>query len=250
MTVFNILTVRAEKIDGVDEFHWTCPFCNHDTVITEERILLSHTDLTIKNAEGPRRLISMFIVCPNPECRRISLNVSLHVCESGEFSGPKAGELLKQWHLIPASRAKVFPDYVPKPVIDDYNEACLICEGGPKASATLSRRCLQGIIRDFWKVKHGKLVNEIEQIKDKVDSLTWEAIDSVRKVGNIGAHMETDINLIVDVDPNEAELLIGLIETLIRDWYVAREDRKTRLIEIKKIANQKDQVKKGTTKAS
>tara|TARA_R100000900_G_scaffold13099_1_gene11381 strand:+ start:172324 stop:172506 length:183 start_codon:yes stop_codon:yes gene_type:complete len=41
--------------------------------------------------------------------------------------------------------------------------------------------------------------------------------------------MEKDINLIVDVDPNEAELLINLIETLFQDWYVNREERKKRL---------------------
>ncbi len=41
--------------------------------------------------------------------------------------------------------------------------------------------------------------------------------------------MEKDINVIVDVDPDEAELLIGLIETLLREWYVAREERKARM---------------------
>jgi len=29
----------------------------------------------------------------------------------------------------------------------------------------------------------------------------FEAIHGVRKVGNIGAHMEADTNVIVDVDP-------------------------------------------------
>ena len=47
---------------------------------------------------------------------------------------------------------------------------------------------------------------------------TWAAIDAVRRVGNIGAHMEHDINVIVDVEPREAELLIGLVETLFREW--------------------------------
>ena len=45
---------------------------------------------------------------------------------------------------------------------------------------------------------------EIDAIKDKVDPLTWKSIDATRKIGNIGAHMEKDINLIVDVDPKEA----------------------------------------------
>lgn len=232
-----------------NEFHWTCPFCNRDTTITEERLHSTCTDLTISNADGPRRLISRFIICPNPQCKKTTLSVYLHVLEKNQIDMPRTGKCLRQWHLIPASRALAFPDYVPQSIINDYNEACLIQDTSPKASATLSRRCLQGIIRDFWKVKPGRLIDEIEQIKDKIDPLTWEAIDSVRKVGNIGAHMEKDIDLIVDVDPNEAELLIGLIETLIRDWYIACEDRKTRLLKIKQVADQKDQAKKGTVKA-
>lgn len=177
---------------------------------------------------------------------KITLSVSLFTCRRDQLNRPQADKLIKQWHLIPASSAQTLPDYVPNPIVDDYNEACLICEGSPKASATLSRRCLQGIIRDFWKVRPGRLIDEIEQIKDKIDPLTWEAIDSVRKVGNIGAHMEADINVIVDVEPNEAEILIGLIEILIRDWYVSREERKGHLSEVKKIADKKNQAKKGT----
>jgi hypothetical protein len=227
-------------------FNWTCPFCNSDTTITEERIHTNSTALIIPNADGPRRLKSLFIICPNPKCKKITLSVSLYVRKINQLNQPYDGECLHQWQLIPASRALAFPDYIPQVIINDYNEACLIQDKSPKASATLSRRCLQGIIRDFWKIKAGRLADEIEQIKDKTDPLTWEAIDSVRKVGNIGAHMEKDINLIVDVDPNEAKLLIGLIETLIRDWYVAREERKARLLQIKQVADQKDQAKKGT----
>ena len=47
----------------------------------------------------------------------------------------------------------------------------------------------------------------------------------MRKVGNIGAHMEKDINVIVPVDEGEAELLVQLVETLIEDCYVARHKR-------------------------
>ena len=48
----------------------------------------------------------------------------------------------------------------------------------------------------------------------------------VRKIGNIGAHMEADINVIVDVDRNEAQVLIELAELLFEEWYVAAETRK------------------------
>ena len=41
--------------------------------------------------------------------------------------------------------------------------------------------------------------------------------------------MEKDINVIVDVDSDEADHLIGLVETLLREWYVAREERRVRM---------------------
>jgi hypothetical protein len=147
--------------------------------------------------------------------------------------------------MIPPSSAKVFPDYVPKAIRDDYVEACLIRDLSPKASATLSRRCLQGMIRDFWKTRPGNLIGEIDQIEDKTDALTWAAIDSVRKIGNIGAHMEKDINMIVDVDPTEAQTLIGLIELLIKDWYITQHDRQERLKNIVEISATKEAIKSG-----
>jgi hypothetical protein len=42
--------------------------------------------------------------------------------EPGGGSGWKIGKLLQTWNLIPPSIAKVFPDYVPKPIRDDYTE--------------------------------------------------------------------------------------------------------------------------------
>ena len=52
-----------------------------------------------------------------------------------------------------------------------------------------------------------------------------EAIDHVRTIGNIGAHMEKDIDLIIEVDPGEAQALIELIELLFEEWYVAKYER-------------------------
>jgi hypothetical protein len=187
-----------------------------------------HT-LHFENADGRRSFASRFIVCPNPDCRKFTLTAWLYESAHTPQGGERYLNKLEEWNLVPNSKAKTFPSYIPQPILDDYREACLIRDLSPKASATLSRRCLQGIIRDFWTAKPGRLVDEIDQIKPNVDPLTWDAIDAVRKLGNIGAHMEKDINVIVDVDPDEAELLIGLIETLLREWYVAREERKVRM---------------------
>ena len=74
-----------------------------------------------------------------------------------------------------------------------------------------------------------------------------DAIDHVRGIGNIGAHMEADINVIVDVDPDEAQVLIELVEALFEEWYVAAEARKKRLDQIKSIAATKADEKKNTS---
>ena len=214
----------------MDDFNWTCPHCERDVTISDRRITGKWHTLGIENSEGRRTLVTTFIVCPNPKCQKFTLFAVLH---ESERPPPNYNERLtkriKDWSLIPPSASKHFPDYVPQPIREDYLEACLIKDLSPKASATLSRRCLQGIIRDFWKVKPGRLVDEIEQIKNQVDPITWDAIEAVRTLGNVGAHMEKDINVIVDVDPNEALLLIGLVETLLKEWYVAREERKMRM---------------------
>ncbi len=223
---------------------WTCPFCNQLTTITDSDIHTSSTNLLIKNKDGPRQLYIRFIVCPNPKCKKTSLEIYFFSMSFNKLQGYWDTEkLLKKWRLIPTSDAKSFPEYVPLGIRNDYLEACLIKDLSPKASATLARRCLQGMIRDFWGVKGNDLNEEVSLIKGSVEPLTWQAIDSTRKIGNIGAHMEKDINLIIEVAPDEADHLINLIEILIKDWYINREERKLQLETIKDLASKKEQQK-------
>jgi len=232
----------------MDPFPWTCPFCNHDSIVTAANYHSERTFLTIDNIQGRRVAYFRFIVCPNKECKQFTFTASLYEVSTTPGGGWVAGRLIKSWNLIPASQAKVFPSYIPKPILDDYEEACLIRDLSPKASATLSRRCLQGMIRNFWGVSKSRLIDEIEAIKDKVDVLTWEAIDAVRRIGNIGAHMEKDVDLIVDVDPDEASQLINLIEILIKDWYITKHEREKSLQSIVELGKAKESQKKGDEK--
>lgn len=99
------------------------------------------------------------------------------------------------------------------------------------------------MIRDYWKVEKPNLYQEINAIEDKVDPATWQAIDAVRSIGNIGAHMEKDIDLVIDVDPDEAQTLIQLIELLFEDWYIRRKQREDNLAAIVAIAAAKKAAK-------
>ncbi len=226
-------------------FNWECPHCNTKTTIGDSNFHTSDDTMAIGNSEGSRILRNEWIICPNKECKKITLTVILYSTKQNPINyRNEKDKILQYWYLMPDSLAKVFPSYIPKALLDDYNEASKILNLSPKASATLSRRCIQGIIRDFWKVSKPRLIDEINAIEDKIDPLTWKSIDAIRKVGNIGAHMEKDINLIIDVDPKEAHLLIQLIELLFEEWYIHRHEREQKLRGIIEIADKKDAQKK------
>ena len=153
---------------------------------------------------------------------------------------------ISEWQLIPDSKVKSFPDYIPQPIRTDYEEVYLIKDLSPKASATLSRRCLQGMIRDFWGISKRTLNDEIDALEGKIDSSTLQAIHALREIGNIGAHRkkEKGTKEILDVAPGEAEALLGLIEILFKEWYIAKYEREKQLAKLVAMADGKKLGKK------
>jgi len=116
------------------------------------------------------------------------------------------------------------PNEVPQAIAEDYNEACLVVADSPKASAALSRRCLQHLLRDVAKVQSGDLAREIQQVLDKNDlpSHIAQAIDAIRNVGNFAAHPTKSQRSgeIVTVEPEEAEWNLEVLEALFDFYYV------------------------------
>ena len=229
-----------------EAINWHCPHCHHKVTITEERQSVAVHYLMIGNVDGKLALRSDFRVCPNQDCRKASLSAALYKWEYYYHSTqPHLKDApTRALSIIPSSYAHSFPDYVPQVIRDDYVEGCVIRDLSPKASATLARRALQGILRDFYQVNAGRLVDEIKQLKDAMEPELWDAIDAVRKIGNIGAHMEADINVIVEVDPDEAQLLLELVETMIEETYVRRAERQARLAKVSALAAEKQRAKR------
>ena len=83
--------------------------------------------------------------------------------------------------IYPASFAVQFPEYVPVQIRSDYEEAYAILSISPKASATLSRRCLQGMIHDFWDIHEKNLNAEITALKPHISASQWKALDVMKK---------------------------------------------------------------------
>jgi uncharacterized protein DUF4145 len=122
------------------------------------------------------------------------------------------------------SRVPLGPE-IPDEFAGDYREACLTLPDSPEASAALSRRCLQHLLREEAKVKPGKLVNEIQQFLDsgKLPSYLAESLDGVRNLGNFAAHpiKSTASGEIIDVEPGEAEWNLDVLESLF-DFYLTQ----------------------------
>ena len=233
--------------------NFTCPYCSHPTTITDPNYFESWERINLlKSSLGEVGFYIQSVTCPNSKCNKLWLRAELcnAYMQHGTWGDWMKGNVVQSWQLLPESEAKVQPDYIPQPIQQDYYEACRIRDLSSKASATLARRCLQGMIRDFWEIKKARLKDEIDALEDKVDADTWTSIDAVRSVGNIGAHMEKDINIIVDVEPGESQLLIGLIEQLVDDWYVTRENRRKRTEALKKLASEKEAQKNGAPEES
>ncbi len=116
------------------------------------------------------------------------------------------------------------PPEVPADICGDYREACLVLADSPKASAALSRRCLQQILRDGAKVEPGDLIKEIKQVVDskRLPTTISHNLDVVRHIGNFAAHptKSQSTGEIIDVELGEAEWNLDVIEALMDVYYV------------------------------
>ena len=106
----------------------------------------------------------------------------------------------------------------------DYKEACLVLPDSEKASAALSRRCLQNLLREVANVKPRDLFSEIQQTIDskQLPSYLTDGLDAVRVVGNFAAHpiKSQKTGEIIEVEPGEAESLLDSLEGLFDFYFV------------------------------
>lgn len=94
----------------------------------------------------------------------------------------------------------------------------------PKASAALSRRCLQHLLRNAANVPAGDLYNEIQDAisNSRMPSYLADQVDQIRKIGNMSAHpmKSKQTGMIVEVEPHEAEWTLDVLELLFDFYYV------------------------------
>ena len=128
----------------------------------------------------------------------------------------------KSYSRVPLSKE------IPNEFSKDYSEACLVLTDSEKASAALSRRCLQHLLREKAGVSKGDLANEIQQVLDskQLPPHLAEDLDAIRNIGNFAAHplKNTHTGEIVDIEPEEAEWQLNILEQLF-DFYFVQPSR-------------------------
>jgi len=159
-----------------------------------------------------------------------------------------SGKIEKTTHLgFPLFSSRPIPEEVPKEIAEDYQQASVVLPFSEKASAALSRRCLQNIL-NAQGITGRDLNDQIDVAIGKVPTHIGDSIDAVRQVGNYAAHptKTKDTGIIVDVEPDEAELSLEVIEQLFDFYYVqpARSSRTRAKINEKLAASGKQELKK------
>ncbi|PKO86912.1 MAG: hypothetical protein CVU18_12780 [Betaproteobacteria bacterium HGW-Betaproteobacteria-12] len=116
------------------------------------------------------------------------------------------------------------PQEVPAEFADDYREAAAVLPVSPKASAALSRRCLQHVLREKAGVKRADLAKEIDEVlgANTLPSHLAQAIDAIRNIGNFAAHpvKSSASGTVVPVELGEAEWTLDVLDGLFDFYFV------------------------------
>lgn len=141
--------------------------------------------------------------------------------EKNDYRGP----VLSRVFIVPKGITRPNPNvHVPKEYADDYIQASLVLADSPMASAALSRRCLQHLIRNVARIKEKDLATEIQKLIDSktLPSHLIESVDAIRNIGNFAAHpiKSTSTGEIIEVEAGEAEWNLDVLDDLFDFYFV------------------------------
>ena len=153
-------------------------------------------------------------VCPT--CKQL-------ICRL-ERSSLGGRQVLERIVAYPKGTARPVPVEVEDEFANDFREACLVIGDSEKASAALSRRCLQNLLHEKAKTKAKDLAPQIQEVLDsgKLPSHLEDAIDGVRVIGNFAAHpiKSAHTGEVIEVEPGEAEWLLETLEGFFDFYFV------------------------------
>jgi hypothetical protein len=191
-----------------------------------------NVDSTVKRFEKDQRkdisfrgkILLFDFICSCPQCKN-TIFIQAQVYGNAVVSDTKMTdeplEVLSSGNILsvyPYPKRVTVPPEVPAKYAGDFREAVLIINLSPTASAALSRRIFQNILRDEFSISARDLCKEIEIFvaRPGIPSYLTEAVDAIRNIGNFAAHplKSTNTGEVVPVEPGEAEWLIEVLNFL------------------------------------
>lgn len=160
-----------------------------------------------------------------PACHRFVIELYAKSKSRLQGVGVTPGNEISRTLVRPKTASRPRPPVqVPDEFSRDYVEASLVLADSPQASAAISRRCLQHLLREKAGVKHSNLAKEIEHVlaSATLPSHLAEAIDAVRNIGNFAAHpiKSTNTGEVLPVEPGEAEWTLDTLDGLFDFFFV------------------------------
>jgi hypothetical protein len=144
----------------------------------------------------------------------------------------------KEYVVWPRSASRVCAPEVPSNIREDFEEASEVLAISPKASAALSRRCLQHLLTEYAGMKKKDLAHQIADLisTNKLSSDLASQLDAVRNIGNFAAHPQKAISSgeILPVEPHEAEWNLDVLEELFDYFFVKPAKAKARREDLNK----------------
>ncbi len=193
-----------------------CPHCLQ--FFTEK---WEHRELSVQEGTIKSFWIVQWAYCDNEDCRKITV-------ELVESKNPEAFRMrryIQNVRVYPKGAARpALSNKVPEKYAQDYVETCLVLHDSPKASAALSRRCLQHLLENEAGAKEKNLQGQIQEVIDsgQLPPYLSSAIDAVRNIGNFAAHpiKSKSTGEIVEVEAGEAEWNLDVLEQLFEFYFV------------------------------
>ncbi len=207
--------IESVHVPYMLNFEMICPHCR--TTI-HASLNPTHLGFCGKNPDGLTYSWDTILEeCPACKKPIVFLSYKLH---NGKFLNPHSVTSL----VFPKhSTRQPAPQEVPLAIANDYNEAALVLDLSPQASAALSRRCLQHLLENSGLSKNNNLNKAIEEAMGKnLPSYITESLDSIRAIGNFAAHTQKSVNTgeILPVEPHEAEWNLEVLDMLFDFCYV------------------------------
>ncbi|HLY39686.1 MAG TPA: DUF4145 domain-containing protein [Terracidiphilus sp.] len=162
-----------------------------------------------------------YLTCP--ECKRDIIYLESYRAPNPQ--GANRRDIVPRFMAFPANvSSRPLPAEVPDPYKKDFEEAVAVFPLSAKASAALSRRNLQAILKNKAKTTKKDLADQIEEViaSGGLPSHIQEGLDAVRTTGNFAAHpiKSTSTGEIVEVEAGEAEWDLDVLESLFDFYFV------------------------------